>query len=84
MAELVVPAYLAADNPRGQSGYGGDEARWKHARGLLVGVFNEERKARATEALVAGWGFEVTGRAERPHRDERLAYRAFWLDAAGG
>jgi SAM-dependent methyltransferase len=47
---------------------------------LIVGVFNEECEARRTEELVAGWGFEIAGRTERPHRDERVVYRAFWLD----
>lgn len=50
---------------------------------LIVGVFNEERKVRATERLVAGWGFEIAGRTERAHRDARLAYRAFWIDLPG-
>lgn len=190
MAELVVPAYLAADNPRGQSGHSGNEERWRQARSLLldgidrdgtfldvgcangllmesvhewgaekgltiepygldiapelaglarsllphwadriavgnglgweparrfdfvragleyvprhrrrdllqhllqrvcapsgrliVGVFNEEREAHQAEKLVSGWGYEIAGRTERPHRDERIAYRAFWLDA---
>jgi SAM-dependent methyltransferase len=35
---LVEPAYLAGDSPRAQSGYSGDEQRWKQARGLLVAV----------------------------------------------
>lgn len=191
MAELVVPAYLAGDNPRAQSGHGGDEARWEQARRLLVdaidrdgtfldvgcangllmesvrswaaddglsiepygldispelaalarsrlphwadrifagnvlhwqpprrfdfvrtgldcvprrrrreliegllarvvapagrlivGVFNEEREARPSEQQVAAWGFEIAGRTERPHRDDRIAYRAFWLEAS--
>jgi hypothetical protein len=29
---LIVPAYLAGTNPRAQSGYSGDEARWEAAR----------------------------------------------------
>ncbi|MBM3242294.1 class I SAM-dependent methyltransferase [Candidatus Poribacteria bacterium] len=29
-------AYLAADNPRAQSGYGGDEAGWCYSRGMIV------------------------------------------------
>ena len=28
--------YLAADNPRGQSGFGGDEARWEMARRVIA------------------------------------------------
>jgi SAM-dependent methyltransferase len=48
---------------------------------LVVGVFNEERERRALEETVAGWGFAITGRAEREHPHPRLAYRAFWIDA---
>jgi SAM-dependent methyltransferase len=190
IAELIVPAYLAADNPRAQSGHSGDEERWKLARSLLldgidrdgtfldvgcangllmesvhewatekglsiepygldispelaelarsrvphwadrivvgnalgweprrrfdfvrtgleyvprhrrreliqhllhrvavpggrviVGVFNEERQEHQAEKLVSGWGYEIAGRTERPHRDEWIAYRAFWIDA---
>lgn len=33
---IVEPAYLSAGNPRAQSGHGGDEIRWRLARGLLV------------------------------------------------
>lgn len=33
---LIVGAYLAATNPRAQSGHSGDEARWKEARGDLA------------------------------------------------
>ncbi|HET8658512.1 MAG TPA: class I SAM-dependent methyltransferase [Micromonosporaceae bacterium] len=29
---VTVPAYLAGDNPRAQSGHSGDEARWERAR----------------------------------------------------
>ena len=190
MADLIVPAYLAADNPRAQSGHSGGEERWRIARSLLldaigrngtfldvgcangllmesvrewatekgisiepygldispelaelarsrvphwagrifvanalgwgpgrrfdfvrtaldyvprhrrrdlvqrllqrvvapggrliVGVINEERETHQAEKLVSGWGYEIAGRTERPHRDERIAYRAFWLDA---
>jgi trans-aconitate methyltransferase len=48
---------------------------------LIVGKFNEEVEHRTLEAEVAGWGFRIAGRAERPHRREsRLAYRVFWID----
>jgi SAM-dependent methyltransferase len=36
MADLVVPAYLAGDNPRAQSGHSGDAERWEAARRLLL------------------------------------------------
>ncbi|HEY7090930.1 MAG TPA: class I SAM-dependent methyltransferase [Tepidisphaeraceae bacterium] len=36
MAAVFTPAYLAGDNPRSQSGHGGDDARWAIARGGIV------------------------------------------------
>ena len=36
VADLIVPAYLAGENPRAQSGHSGDEARWERARRLVV------------------------------------------------
>ena len=36
MAALVVPAYLAGENPRAQSGYTGTEDDWRLARGLVA------------------------------------------------
>ncbi len=50
---------------------------------LVIGVFNEERDRRKQEELVTGWGYEIAGRSERQHPHPRLAYRAFWIDAAG-
>jgi len=32
MVQMIVPAYLAADNPRAQSGHSGDEGEWEAAR----------------------------------------------------
>jgi SAM-dependent methyltransferase len=52
-----------------------------YAERLVIGVFNEERDLRTQEQLVAGWGFEIAGRNERPHTHPRLAYKAFWIDA---
>jgi SAM-dependent methyltransferase len=49
---------------------------------LIVGVFNEEKDERRTEEQVASWGFEIAGRVDAEHRDPRVAYRVFWLDAA--
>ena len=39
---MIVPAYLAADNPRAQSGQSGDEAGWEHARGLVVEAIDRD------------------------------------------
>jgi len=33
--QVSTAAYLAADNPRSQSGHSGDKAHWKHARSLI-------------------------------------------------
>jgi hypothetical protein len=52
-----------------------------HCDRLVVGVHNEEREEHALEAHVAGWGFAIAGRSERPHPHPQLAYRAFWIDA---
>src|SRR5256885_4421623 len=35
-AAVMTPAYLSSDNPRGQSGYSGDDARWTRARSLIA------------------------------------------------
>jgi hypothetical protein len=55
-----------------------------YADRVVIGVFNEERELRTQEELVAGWGFEIAGRSEREHPHPRLAYKAFWVDAATG
>ena len=36
MAEVITPAYLAAANPRAQSGHSGDEAHWDRARSIVL------------------------------------------------
>jgi SAM-dependent methyltransferase len=36
MSDMIVPAYLAGENPRAQSGHSGDAARWEAARRLLL------------------------------------------------
>jgi SAM-dependent methyltransferase len=55
---------------------------------LIIGTFNEGKAAGedpsgwpSTEETVTAWGFEVSGRAERPHfRDPQLVYRVLWID----
>jgi SAM-dependent methyltransferase len=52
---------------------------------LIIGVYSEEndttRAAPSEEEGVAGWGFPIAGRTERPHLvDARLVYRVFWID----
>jgi hypothetical protein len=49
---------------------------------LIIGVFNEELDG-GLEETVSSWGFEIAGRADRPHPDtSALVRRAFWMDAA--
>jgi hypothetical protein len=53
---------------------------------LIIGTFNEEQDELRTEAsleeVIAGWGFAIAGRSERPHyHDDRLLYRVLWIDA---
>ena len=36
MQEIIIPKYIAADNPRAQSGHSGDAAAWERARSLVV------------------------------------------------
>lgn len=36
IASVITPAYLAAGNPRAQSGHSGDDAHWTQARGLIA------------------------------------------------
>jgi hypothetical protein len=52
-----------------------------YAGRLIVGKYNEEVAQRGVEADLTALGLTVSGRAERPHRNEpRLAYRVLWID----
>jgi SAM-dependent methyltransferase len=42
MAKLVVPAYLAAETPWGQSGKSGDEALWEEARSHVADAIDRD------------------------------------------
>jgi hypothetical protein len=42
MAQLVVPAYLAADSPWGQSGKSGDDKDWETARSLVAAAVDRD------------------------------------------
>jgi len=37
---FITAAYLAADNPRGQSGHGGDEARYRYTQAMILEALN--------------------------------------------
>jgi SAM-dependent methyltransferase len=48
---------------------------------LIIGVYNEEVEERATEQLIASWGYTVAGHSERAHQtDGRLAYRVVSIE----
>ncbi len=55
---------------------------------LIIGVHKEEKVELQTEPTleeqVAGWGFGIAGRSERPHdTDARFVNRLFWIDTPG-
>jgi hypothetical protein len=77
--------YLAAEDPRAQSGHGGDEARYRQyvAPGgrLILGPFTEEREGRVTKKQVRAWGYAPSGYCEKSHQDqETLCRRLLWFD----
>ena len=47
---------------------------------LVVGTVNEETDVAETADRLRGWGFEVAGTSDRPHRHPRLSYRVLWLE----
>ena len=78
--------YLAADNPRAQSGHGGDEARWRYSRGmiggrLIIGLCDEERDSQELEEKVRAWGYQPAGYCEKFKPDnEIVSYKMLWID----
>lgn len=46
--ESLIDAYLSSDDPRAQSGKGGDEADWRWARELVLDVFPQTVQRRCT------------------------------------
>jgi len=42
MEALCIPKYLAANNPRAQSGHSGDQDEWERARSLLLDGINRD------------------------------------------
>ena len=42
VAAVITPAYLAEEDPRAQSGFSGDEAQWRHARGLIADAIGRD------------------------------------------
>ncbi|MBA3339218.1 MAG: SAM-dependent methyltransferase [Geodermatophilaceae bacterium] len=51
---------------------------------LVVGTFNEESDLDTLESRMRSWGYTISGRTARPHRNPGLAYKAFWLDLPQG
>jgi SAM-dependent methyltransferase len=55
---------------------------------LIIGTFNEAKTGGhdpsgelSTEQLIVSWGFNISGRTERPHfREPNLVYRVLWID----
>ena len=43
IADLIRPAYLAADNPYGQAGHSGDATTWEASRGIIADCPSQER-----------------------------------------
>jgi len=49
---------------------------------LIIGVCNEEARARPTEGLLRSWRYRIAGRTERAHRNKpAMEYRVLWIDA---
>ena len=49
---------------------------------LIIGTYpGETGGPDPLEQQLAAWGFTVAGHTSRPHRDDRLVYRALWIDA---
>ena len=62
-----------------------DEHLLSLADRVIVGVFNEQAHERPTEEVLASWGYEIAGRAERAHRTKPgMCYRAVWIVAKEG
>ena len=51
---------------------------------LVIGVYNEDRALRPSlEEIVRGWGYPVSGKAERAHRYRvNEVQRVLWIDSA--
>lgn len=42
VAAVITPAYLAATNPRAQSGHSGDDPHWERVRGLIADAIHRD------------------------------------------
>ena len=49
---------------------------------LIIGTYHGKAgRADSVEQELSDWGLTVSGHTSRPHRDDRLVYRALWIDA---
>jgi SAM-dependent methyltransferase len=71
VSAFIVPAYLAADNPRAQSGSSGDDDDWAYKRGFLAEAIDRDG-AFLDVGCASGYLMEtmVTWCAQRGHRIE--------------
>lgn len=61
LAAVIVPAYLAGENPRAQSGSSGDDADWAHKRGLIADAVDRSG-AFLDVGCASGYLMETLGR----------------------
>ena len=49
---------------------------------LIIGAYHGESDGPdSQEQELSDWGLTVVGHTSRPHRDDRIVYRALWIDA---
>jgi SAM-dependent methyltransferase len=78
VAAVITPAYLAADNPRAQSGHSGDDAHWTQARGLIVDAVDRSGTF-LDVGCASGYLMECVARWAR---EKGLAVEPYGLDIA--
>ena len=48
---------------------------------LIIGAYHGESDGPdSQEQEISDWGLTVVGHTSRPHRDDRIVYRALWID----
>jgi hypothetical protein len=53
MSALFDAAYVAVDDPRAQSGFGGDESRWEAGRRPIVKAIDRDERSSMSAARTA-------------------------------
>jgi hypothetical protein len=73
MHDLIIPKYVAAENPRAQSGHSGDAVGWERARSLVVEGIDRHGSflvvLTAQERRATLWASTST---ENPHHDKEF------------